>query len=169
MRQTALPLLLTLGLALGGCVGRSGGFALYLLADDRPTTALAGSDLAELPLRDQPLLAEEDLAWYDGATHEMALTRDALARVHQVFATPIRTNGIPFVVCVRQERVYAGAFWTPLSSQSYDGVVILQLFGADQPTIQLSLGYPGSFDFTGEDLRSDPRVLEALGEAGKLR
>ena len=169
MRQTALPLLLTLGLALGGCVGRSGGFALYLLADDRPATALAGSDLADLPLRDQPLLAEEDLAWYDGETHEMALTPEALARVQQVFVTPIRTNGIPFVACVGQTPIYSGAFWTPLSSQSYDGVVILQLLGADQTTIQLSLGYPGPFDFTGEDPRSDPRVLEALEEAGTLR
>lgn len=167
MRRVSWLLLLTL--AFFGCGGNSGGFALYLLADDRPATMLAGTGLADLPLRDQPVLAEEDLAWYDGETHEMALTPKALARVQQVFVTPIRTNGIPFVVCAGEERIYAGAFWTPLSSQSYDGVVILQPFGADQTTIQLSLGYPGSFDFTREDPRSDPRVLEALEEAGKLK
>jgi len=109
MKGASLLLLLTLGLALGSCGGKTGGFALYLLADDRPSTALAGTGLADLPLHDQPLLAEGDLAWYDGATHETGLTPEALARVQEVFATPIRTNGIPFVVCVGRERIYAGA------------------------------------------------------------
>jgi hypothetical protein len=162
-------LLLVAGLALGGCRAPSSGFAIYLLSDDRPATALANSSLASLPLRDQPLLTQEDLTWYDRATHEMELTPEALARVQQVFAAPVRTDGTPFVVCVGSERIYAGGFWTPFSSQSYDGIVILQPFAEGQATIQLSLGYPGSDFFSGRDPRSDPRVLDALESAGKLR
>jgi hypothetical protein len=169
MKRAALPLLLALGLTLGGCGAKSGGFAIYLLADDRPAAALAGADLAGLPLRDQPLLTQDDLAWYDAATHEMELTPEALARVQQVFPTPIRTNGIPFVVCVGREPIYAGAFWTPLSSQSYDGVVILQPFATNLATIRISLGYPGASFYTGQDPRSDPRILQALADAGKLK
>jgi hypothetical protein len=105
---------------------------------------------------------------YDRATHEMELTPEALARVQQLFSTPIRTNGIPFVACAGREPIYVGAFWTPLSSQSYYGVVILQPFAAEQTTSQLSLGYLGASSFTGQDLRSDARVMQALEAARKL-
>jgi hypothetical protein len=170
MRQVSWLLFLTVGIALGGCGARqSGGFALFLLADDRPATALAGVSLANLPLRDDPLLTGADLVWYDRTNHEMELTPEALARVQQVFPTPVRVDGIPFVVCAGREPVYGGAFWTPLSSLSYDGVVIMQPFATDQATIQISLGYPGSFGFTGQDPRSDPRLMKALASAGKMK
>jgi len=158
-----------MGLALGGCGAKPGGFALFLLADDRPATALASVSLADLPLHDEPLLTDEDLAWYDEATHEMELTPDGYARLQQVFPTPVRVDGIPFVVCVGRERIYAGAFWTPVSSLSYDGVVIMRTFAQDQTTIQISLGYPGTSFFTGQDPRSDTRVMQALASAGKLK
>jgi hypothetical protein len=99
----------------------------------------------------------------------MDLTPEALARVQQVFPTPVRVGGIPFVVCVGRERIYAGAFWTPVSSLSFDGVVILQPFATDETTIQISLGYPAASFFAGQDPRSDPRVMQALTAAGKLK
>lgn len=163
------PLLLLLTMALSGCGARTGGFAIYMLVDDRPATALVVSDLADLPLRDLPFLGTDDLAWYDGATHEMGLKPDAMARVRQLFSTPVGANGMAFVVCAGRERIYAGAFWTPLSSQCYDGVVILQPSATDRTSVSLSLGYPGTADFAGQDPRSDPRLLGALAEAGKLR
>jgi hypothetical protein len=173
MKKTLVLLLLSLGGIWAGCRARPPteptGFAIYLLADDRPATALAGADLTGLPLRDQPLMTQDDLAWYDGATHEMELTPEALARVQQIFPTMVRVNGIPFVVSVGRERIYAGGFWTPLSSLSYGGVVIMQPFATDRTTIQISLGYPGAPFFTGQDPRSDPRVLQALASAGKLK
>lgn len=166
-RHTSL--LLLLAMALGGCTARTGGFAVYLLSDGRPGTALLGASLGDLPLRDRPLFSQNDLAWYNSARHEMALSPEAYARVQGVFAAPIQTDGIPFVVCVGPERIYAGAFWTPLSSLSYDGVVILQPMAPDRTTLEISLGYPGSGFYRGPDPRSDPRVLEALERTGKLR
>lgn len=57
MKCASLLLLLTMmGLTLGGCGARPDGFALYLLVDDRPGTALTGTDLAGLPLRDPRVL-----------------------------------------------------------------------------------------------------------------
>jgi len=89
-------------------------------------------------------------------------------QVQQIFSTPVKVNGIPFVVCVGTERIYTGAFWTPLSSLSFDGVVIIQPFNKDETTIQISLGYPGSDMFTGRDPRVDKRILYVLAQDGKL-
>jgi hypothetical protein len=54
---------------------------------------------------------------------------------------------------------------------SYSGIVIDTLSAQmDNPTIRLQLGYPESPEFfEGEDLRSDPRILLSLEDAGKLR
>ena len=85
-----------------------------------------------------------------------------------MFPQPVKVAGIPFVVCVGSQRIYSGALWTPASSVSYDGVVILQLFDNDGTTIQLTLGYPGPKLFTGSDPRADSRIMRALEQANKL-
>ena len=82
---------------------------------------------------------------------------------------PVKVDGIPFVVCVGEQPIYAGAFWTPLSSLSFDGVVIMQPFDTDGTTIRIVLGYPGQDAFTGSDPRADDRVMKALEAAGKLK
>ncbi len=68
---------------------------------------------------------------------------------------------------VGTERVYSGAFWTPASSLSFDGIVI-QVPPLDD-ALHIQLGYPESPElFRGQDHRSDPRVLKSLRLAGKL-
>jgi hypothetical protein len=98
----------------------------------------------------------------------MELTATAYRRIQELFPIPVKVNGIPFMVTVGSEPIYAGAFWTPLSSLSFDGVVIMQPFSPDETVIQIALGYPGSDATTRGDPRSDPRVMEALRAAGKL-
>jgi len=39
----------------------------------------------------------------------------------------------------------------------------------DRHVIRLELGYPGPDCFVGQDPRSDPRILDALESASKLR
>ena len=82
---------------------------------------------------------------------------------------PVRVDGIPFVVCVGEERIYSGGFWTPLSSLAYDGVIIMQPWDTNQTTIYISLGYPAPEAFTRNDPRADPRVMDALEQANKLK
>jgi hypothetical protein len=99
----------------------------------------------------------------------VTLTPEAYDRVRAIFSLPVEVGGMPFVVIANGERIYGGAFWTPLSSLSYNGVIILQPFEPDANEIVLELGYPAREAFTGPDPRGDARVMQALERAGKLK
>lgn len=156
------------GFLLAGCrpaEPAADGFAIYLLAEQGPASLLAETPLDELALAEEPLVAPGDLLSYDTATHTLGISDAALARVQALFALPVPTGGVPFVVTAGGERIYAGAFWTPLSSLSYDGVVIIDptMLSSLMPGhLRISLGYPAPESFTGADPRSDPRILAAV-------
>lgn len=153
-----------------GCVpSQAKGFSVYLLADEVPATELSMVDLDELELQEEPILSIDDIIAYSRGTHEIELTAEAYDRIQRLFTPPDMLLGIPFVVCVGADRIYAGAFWTPVSSISFDGVVICQPFDRDRHVISIVLGYPSAEAFTGKDPRSDPRVFESLEAAGKLK
>lgn len=123
--------------------------------------------LSHLELEVEPILSNEDIVTYSQATHEIVLTPSAAERI-QMLRPP--TSGLAFAVCVDGQPVYAGAFWPGYSSQSYDGITIDPiLVTREYPVAQIRLGYPGPDFFQGEDPRSDPRVLKALQEDGKLK
>ena len=161
-----------LALLLAACAPQSptpapttGDFAIYLLAENGPATLLDAAPLEEIALAETPIIAPADLLAYDTATHTMTVSEEAIARVRDLFALPAPVGGIPFVVTAVGERIYAGAFWTPLSSLSYDGVTILDpltLSSVQPGDLRITLGYPTQEAFTGEDPRSDPRILEAV-------
>ena len=163
----ALPLLL-LGLLLGGCgPARSEGFAIYLLKDSVPPTRLAA--LSHVEIADQPLIAASDIISYEQDTHTITLTAAACTRVREL---KVPTSGLSFAVCVDKAPVYSGAFWTPISSQSFDGVTIMQPApNSEDNTITISLAYPsvGFFASSQPDPRGDSRVMDALRAAGKLK
>jgi hypothetical protein len=155
---------------LMGCIpSEVRGFSIYLLADEVPATELSFVDLNDLELQEEPILSGDDIIAYSRETHEIELTAEGYERIQQLFTLPGQVGGIPFVVCVGGERVYAGAFWTPASSVSFDGVVIWEPFDPDERVIRIELGYPTPESFTGEDPRSDPRVLQSLEAVGKLK
>ena len=162
-------LLLTL-LVLLCCLGtacrpaQAGEFSLYLV-DGLTTAEAVQGDLQTLPLAAEPLLTAGDIKWYDFETHEMELTRAAYKRIQGVFPMPVRVDGIPFVVRAGEETVYMGAFWTPVSSLSFDGVVIMEPWEKDVRVIRIGVGYPTS-DFAASDPRSDPRIRQALETDG---
>lgn len=163
---TALGILATL---LSGCnlVGSTpGGFAIYLV---KSSSAAPGSDLSRLELEPTPYITHADILSYAWQTHEIELTESARQRL-ALLTVPV-TTGVPFVVCVGTERIYSGAFWISYSSMSYAGVVIDTLPAlAGSPVIQIQLGYPAAPElFNGDDPRPDPRIQQALQEAGKLR
>ncbi len=152
----------------GGCGQRGNtdsgeGFAIYLLAREVPPQAVPV--LSHLELAETPLISLKDIVSYEKSTHRIKLNKEASQRVQDV-AVPVR--GRVFVVCVDRQLVYWGAFWTPISSQSWDGVTIIKPLGA-QDAIQIELGYPGPDFFRGNDPRPDPKVLGSLERAGKLR
>lgn len=148
MARAAIALLVLLGL-LAVCTPRPQEFAIYLARDAQT-----------------PVISLDDIVSYAWDTHEIRLTDAAFARV---MALQVPMSGLPFVARVDGERVYAGAFWTPLSSMSHDGVTILLLPGSQGPVIRIELGYPGANFFHGNDPRANPQVRKALERAGKLR
>lgn len=138
--------------------------AFYLLARAGPAAEVASTPPALLPRAAQPFLTLNDVLTYTQATHTLTLTPEAWQHLAML---EVPVNGLPFVLYVRGEPIYAGALWTPLSSLSYDGVTMLWPSGLTE-TLRLDLGYPGPAFFTGDDPRADPRLLQVLTEAGKL-
>jgi len=143
------------------------GFALYLTAGTLSPAETVTADVDTLALQGEPILSSPDIVSYARETHEITLTPAAAERIRGL---RVPTRGVSFVACVDGEPIYAGAFWTALSSQSFDGIVIETVPPSPDDTIRLQLCYPESPEmFQGQDLRAAPRILRALEQAGKLR
>jgi len=149
-----------------GCASPQGeGFAIYLLAHDTPISEIP--TISHLELADEPLISVVDIVSYSASTHEIELTAEAYRRIA---ALEVPVWGKAFAVCVDGHPVYWGAFWTAISSMSFDGVTILLPIRPEPHVIQLQLGYPESPElFKGEDPRGNGRILKSLKQAGKLR
>jgi len=167
MKGTRLlaPIIL-IALTVFGCAPPEGeGFAIYLLAHDTPVSEIPA--MSHLELADEPLISVVDIVSYSASTHEIELTAEAYRRIA---ALEVPVWGKAFAVCVDGHPVYWGAFWTAISSMSFDGVTILLPIRPEPHVIQLQLGYPESPElFKGEDPRGNGRILESLKQAGKLR
>ena len=145
-------------------------FALYLLGDPQITGPdIKNYDLDQLPLAGEALLKTEYLMSYDWDNHGMNLSPFAYQQLLAIFSGGMPSSGVPFVVLAYEQPIYAGAFWTLLSSLSFDGVTILEPLDPAGQTLYITLGYPGADNFTGEDPRGNPRLQQALEDAGKLR
>jgi hypothetical protein len=151
--------------AFGYASPQGEGFAIYLLAHDIPILEIP--TMSHLELADEPLISVVDIVSYSASTHEIELTAEAYRRIA---ALEVPVWGKAFAVCVDGHPVYWGAFWTAISSMSFDGVTILLPIRPEPHVIQLQLGYPESPElFKGEDPRGNGRILESLKQAGKLR
>ena len=162
--STLLPLEPEITTTMDATAAADEPFALYLLEGEiSPGKIDSGSALV---LMDKPLITVDDIIEYNAETHQIRLTENGLSKISQL---QVPVNGKAFVICVNGEMIYQGAFWVSFSSLSYDGVVIDPLLTTvENPVIQISLGYPGVSFFTGDDPRSDPRILEGLEKSGKL-
>ncbi len=168
-RRYIFPLLLVAGLFLAACTQVSPPLQPTAFKPETPSQpASLGIYLSDQA--GQPLVAMDDIVAYSAETHAVLLTPAARERVAQLV---VPTSGTRFQVRVGSETIYTGAFWPLYSSQSYDGVVIAVPIDAikAQPgyTLRITLGYPTAQYFRGADPRSDPRILKALEQAGKLK
>ncbi|MFH1486136.1 MAG: hypothetical protein ABIH46_08700 [Chloroflexota bacterium] len=143
---------------------RGEGFTIYLLARDILISEMPV--VSHLELADRSLLSLGDIVSYSRKTHEIELSAQAAERLLKL---EVPTNGKVFVVCVDRQPVYWGAFWTPISSMSFDGVTILKPLSPGRHTIRLELGYPSGSSFSGENPRPDPKIMQSLQQADKLR
>jgi hypothetical protein len=150
---------------LSGCTTPKGeGFAIYLTKEDIPPAKMEA--LSHVDIADQPIISIGDIITYNAQTHELKLTDTAFERISQL-EVPVR--GKSFMVCIDKEPIYWGAFWTPISSMSFDGVTIWKpLSSQELKIITLELGYPSSSFYEGEDPRNNAKVMKSLDQAGKL-
>jgi hypothetical protein len=150
---------------LSGCATPKGeGFAIYLTKEDIPPAEMEA--LSHVDIADQPIISIGDIITYNAQTHELKLTDAAFERISQL-EVPIQ--GKSFMVCVDKEPIYWGAFWTPISSMSFNGVTIWKALSSQEPqVIKLELGYPSSSFYSGEDPRNNAEVMKSLEGAGKL-
>jgi hypothetical protein len=164
-----VPLFLVLLVVACGCgTSRGEGFAICLPATEIPASQLP--ILSHIEPADTPLVSGADIVSYSKDTHQIELTAGAFNRVAEL---EVPVSGRAFVVCVDRQPIYTGAFFTPISSVSFDGVVIMKPLDAEataaaRHTVQLQLGYPGPDFFSGKDPRANPEIIESLRQAGKL-
>jgi hypothetical protein len=162
-----LTLVVIVGILLmsSGCTApKHEGFTIYLTKGDIPPAQMPA--LSHVDIAEQPIIAVNDIIAYNSKTHEITLTANAFDRISSL-EVPVR--GKSFVVCVDRKLIYWGAFWTPISSLSFDGVTIWKPLSSQEPkVIKLQLGYPSPSFYGGEDPRNNAEVLESLEQAGKL-
>jgi hypothetical protein len=140
------------------------GFAIYLTKDDIPPAQLPA--ISHVEIDEQPILALNDIITYNANTHEITLTSSAFNRISSL---DVSVQGKSFVVCIDKKPIYCGAFWTPISSISFNGVTIWKpLHSQELKTIKLELGYPSPNFYGGEDPRNKAEILKSLKQAGKL-
>ena len=140
------------------------GFAVYLTKEDIPPAQMPA--LSHVDIAEQPVIAMDDIITYNAQTHELKLA----ARAYEAVANlDVPVRGRSFLVCVDRQPLYWGAFWTPISSMSFDGVTIWKPITPAEPYIvTLELGYPAASFYKGNDPRDNPEVIESLEQAGKL-
>ena len=161
-----IGVLLVLGILMSSisATATDEGFAIYLTEQDISPAQM--EVLSQVNLTDQPLISSEDVITYNTQTHEMELIDQAFERICEL---EVPVQGRAFMVCVDKRAIYWGAFWTPISSISFDGVTIWQPNSSlDPAVITLQLGYPSSSFYGGEDPRDNLEILRALEQAGKL-
>ena len=142
----------------------SEGFAIYLTKQDIPPAQMEA--LSHVDIAKQPIISMRDIITYDAQAHELKLTNVASERISQL---EVPVEGKSFMVCVDKRPIYWGAFWTPISSMSFDGITIWHSLSSQEPNvIKIDLGYPSSSFFTGEDPRNNDEVIKSLEQDGKL-
>lgn len=151
---------------LGGCQTSKNdeGFAIYLTKEDIPPAQMEA--LSYVEIADQPIISLENIIAYNAQTHELRLTDIAFERISQL---EVPVGGKSFLVCVDKGPIYWGAFWTPISSISFDGITIWKPLNSQKlKVITLELGYPSPSFYRGKDPRDNDEVMKSLEQAGKL-
>jgi len=165
----SMVLVLSVSFLFSGCdspTPEEEGFAIYLTRDNIPVEKMEA--LSHIEIAEEPIISGDDVISYDWKTHEIEITAAAFDRIKQGKKS---VPGESFIVCVNRQPVYWGAFWSLLSSQSFDGITIMRPFNTNTEGgyfINITRGYPSEGFYQGEDPRSSQSIKEALEKAGKL-
>ena len=135
-------------------------FAVYLVNGFNAFDA-SKMELNDLELENKPILVSNQISEYNWYSHEFKLKNN---RLEKVLAKKVPLSGKPFVVVARGERIYVGAFWTPLSSLYYPDIpTISSLWITESDVRTYKIEYRGK-----DDKRGDTRIYQALKSANIL-
>ena len=145
-------------------------WGIYLLEDPGIDAAqAAGMPLESLNLKFEPQIDLGGIGYYSGSSHTMHIGH-WLSSGHLLRDLPeVGVRGVPFVVAVDEQPVYLGAFYSSLSSASFDHPVIL-IDELEQTTNSAVIhrSYPPGHQPDTPDPRSAPGIFQLFREAGKL-
>ncbi|MCR2805801.1 hypothetical protein [Paenibacillus soyae] len=135
--------------------------SLYLVKDLSATEAMRAK-LSDLPLEEMPILTHKDIERYDWQKHEFSLK--AGISLEEKLEGKVPMSGKPFVVMADGVRIYAGSFWTYLSSQyNPDIPTITSIWQAGSEKSSYSIQYKKQ-----PDSRADERIYGSLNKLGKM-
>ncbi len=138
-------------------------WAIYLLADSSLTSyQIRQTPLAALQLAPIPMITHKDLLAYHWQTHEIEFTPAMEATLDTLTHKRGTVHGLPIVVVVGEERIYAGAFWWAYSSLT-PCCPYIELISVKPLKISLPPLHQGS------DPRTDDRIYWSLMAAGVLK
>ncbi len=140
------------------------GFNIYLASEPLTDDDLETLDISQVELEPDPLLSDEDIIVYLQENHVIHLTEAGRQKLRD---SPRVKDKEAFFVCVGDQPIYAGVFWSVIKS-----------FPPNHSDFSISM----TFDMLGmyhypiairnehakDDLRADPRILTALETCGKL-
>jgi hypothetical protein len=132
---------------------------IYLVRSFLKPFELKNIPLSEIVLEEAPFITSDDILEYDINTHIFLLNEDAERRFSKL---DIPVYGRAFVFAIDDELIYLGAFWSPFSSISFDGIVIVKPATQNTQALKIQLGYPSEKFFKGKDLRANREILEVF-------
>jgi len=154
-------------LAIPGCALIAKDQVNIFLITDESAYKDESNRMFMVPLASKPIITSSDIVAYDSEQHQIELKSRAYEKL-KTLDVPVNV-GLTFVVCVGIVRVYMGAFWSPVSSSSSDGVIIQWPLFEGNNRISVQLGYPTESYFRGSDPRSNARLIQAFKNSGKLK
>lgn len=114
------------------------------------------------------LVFYDEILGYDSTKYAFVLDEAALKRIEKKIAPVVPDPNFGIYVTLNNEIIYAATYIQPYSSFAQRDIITFEI---QMPNIVLiELGYPAipENEFTGKDLRNDPRLIEQLAEDNKL-
>lgn len=135
-------------------------FAIFLVKDLTASEAMS-KNLDDLPLETTPVLTDKEIKTYIWKEHVFKL-KEGISLEEKVGKVPL--TGKPFVVVVKDQRIYLGSFWNPLSSLYFSEIpTIYSMWDKESDKDTFSIRYGSK-----KDPRDDIRIYESLKNLRKI-
>jgi len=147
---------------------------ICLTGKDTPQAPVIGKGFGIYQGQDL-IISEDDILSYNRTSHEIKLTESGLRNMRSKILYEEEDGKLvpklgglylkPFSVRLDGVEIYSGAFWSRLSSSTYDGIVLLDVVSIEtEDSIRLEAGYPSPSNYKGTDPRNNPKIMQYLKE-----